>query len=139
MNDGLASILEKVAKARQVKEEAAAALKDANRRLDELESLATEMLGASGLRKVTVAGRTWWSEDSLHLTIPKEVRDEAFDAAEAEGILDELMTLSTATLKAWLVERAKEQGLTLADASKGTAFENLVSSYCRTRLCSRAS
>lgn len=139
MNDGLATVLEKCAAASKEVDELSSQLRESKRRLEELENLATEMIGASGLSRVSVAGRTWWAEESLLLSIPKEVRDEAFDAAEAEGILDELLTLNTSTLKSWLVERAKEQGQSLRDAAQGTAFESVVKGCCRVRLRSRAS
>jgi hypothetical protein len=139
MSEELAKMLEKVAKAKAVKAEAEQVLREAKKELETVEGLAIEMLAASGLDRVNVAGRTWWSDEAMSLTVPKEVRDEVFDAAEAEGILEELMTVNTTTLKAWLVERAKEQGLSLENACEGTAFKGLLKGYCRSRLCSRAS
>jgi hypothetical protein len=104
-----------------------------------IEDLAAEALAASGLEKVTYAGRSWRVETVSYLSVPKDNRDAVLEAAHNEGIADELTTVNTATLKSWLIERKKELGEegqgTLAE---GTSFAGLVSEYSQIRLRSRS-
>jgi hypothetical protein len=88
------------------------------------------------MEKVTTAGRTWWQTDVLHVNVPKDKKDEVLDAAEAEGILQEAISPSTSFVKAWLTERAKENGLSLDRAAEGTAFDGLIKPYVSMRLSS---
>ena len=114
-------------------------MKKLNSECKELEDLAAEALAASGLERVTYAGRSWRVESVAYLSVPKDNRDAVLQAAHNEGIADELTTVNTATLKSWLVERKKELGEegsgTLAE---GTAFDGLVSEYLQMRLRSRS-
>ena len=114
-------------------------MKKLNSECKELEDLAAEALAASGLERVTYAGRSWRVESVAYLSVPKDNRDAVLQAAHNEGIADELTTVNTATLKSWLVERKKELGEegsgTLAE---GTAFDGLVSEYSQMRLRSRS-
>jgi hypothetical protein len=135
--DSLSALLARLVDRQAKRDAAAAAVKQMDRELEELENLAAEQLAASGLDGCRAAGKTWWVDQTLRLSVPKDSRDAVLAAAEAEGLADELVTVNTATLKAWLTERAKRGGGDLADCSKGTAFEGLCSEYVETRLRSR--
>jgi len=111
-------------------------LKRLGKECDELESQATELLGLSGLERCTVAGKTWWRDETLLCSSRKEFREELIEAARAEN-LEDAIAVNTATLKAWLTERAKERDIPLEDATKGTRFDGLVSQCVKVRLRSR--
>ena len=135
----LNEILDAVIKKQAECEELEIRMKKLESERKEIESIAAEALAASGLDRVTYAGRSWRVESRAYLSVPKDNRDAVLEAAYAEGIADELTTVNTATLKAWLAERKKEldgdQGGSLAS---GTAFDGLVSEYTQIRLCSRS-
>jgi hypothetical protein len=133
----LSTTLERLVALSKERDEAAAALKAIERQIDTLESLAAEQFQASGLDNCRVAGKTWWIDEALLLSVPKEHRDAVLAAAGKEGIAEELTTVNTATLKAWLQERAREKEVPLVDALKGTAFEGLVDEFVKVRLRSR--
>lgn len=132
--DGLAALLATIVKERAAKDEMAAVVKGMEKKIEEMESLASEQIAASGLDKCRVAGKTWWVDQTLLLSVSKDNRDAVLAAAKVEGIDDELLSINTATLKAWLVERCKENKSDLATASSGTAFAGLVSEYVKVRL-----
>ena len=132
--NGLATLLAKIVTVREEFAEANNVAKAIEKTLDSLESLAMEQIGASGLDQCRVAGKTWWIDEALMLSVPKENRDAVMEAARKEGLDDELLTINTATLKAWLVERCKENEGDLATASSGTAFNGLVTEYVKVRL-----
>jgi len=134
--EGLSALLAKLVDRQAARDAVAAQLKTIERELDELESQAAEQLGLSGLDGCRVAGKTWWVDEALRLSLNKEHREELIEAAEAEG-LEDAVTLNSATVKAWLTERAKASGCPLEDAVKGTRFEGLVGQYVEVRLRSR--
>lgn len=134
MSDGLAAILDRVVSKKAEKDALSKQLKDVDRELDELETLAAEQMAMSGLDGVRAAGKTWWIEEQFYLSVPSENREEVLKAATAEGIKD-LTTINTATLKAWLLEKRSEGAETIA---AGTAFDGLVSEYRKVRLRGRA-
>lgn len=132
----LNELLERVVRKQSEHEEALIRLKALKQELDSIESLAAEALAASGMEKVTCFGRTWRTEVATYLSIPKDNRRLVIEAAGKEGIADELTTVNTSTLKAWLSERHGEGD---ADSlAEGTAFEGLVSEYRAVRLRSRS-
>lgn len=135
----LNEILELVVEKQKQCEELELTLKGAKQRRDELEALAAEALAASGMEKVTCHGKTWRVETSVHVNVLKENRAAVLEAAKAEGIADELTTIATSTLKAWLSERCKEHGVAVdgQTIAAGTAFDGLISAYSETRLRSR--
>ena len=52
------------------------------------------------------------------------------DAAKSVGIEEEITTVSVPTLKAWIVEQAKESGKDAGSSFiKGTPFDGLVGEY----------
>lgn len=130
----LSKHLEYIAELRIQKDELQKELNKVKDDLREAEELAGELLLASGLQKVTSCGRTWWTSEQLHVSVPKEYRDQILEAAGKEGLRDELTSVNTATLKAWLLERAKDNDLSLEDAAEGTAFSGLVNGYVARRL-----
>lgn len=134
--EGLSALLAKLVDRQTVRDGIAAQLKVIERELEELESKAAEELGMSGLDGCRVAGKTWWIDEALRLSLTREHREELIEAAEAEG-LEDAVTLNNATVKAWLTERAKSTGCPLEDAVKGTRFEGLVGQYVEVRLRSR--
>lgn len=138
--DQLSTLLGQVADAKRRKEALAAELKTVNEELDALESMAAEQIKASGLDGCRAAGFSWSISETLRLHVPKDNRDAVIRAAAQEGLGDEVVTVQTATLKAWLnerLERAKADGKFLEKPSEGTAFEGLLSEYIEIRLASR--
>lgn len=139
-NDQLAKVLGEVRELKRRKEEIAAELKTVTEQLDELEALACEYFAASGLDGCRAAGYSWYVTESLRLHVPKANREAVLQAAAEEGIGDEVLTVQTATLKAWLTERlekAKAEGRMLEKPSDGTAFAGLLSEFVEVRLASR--
>ena len=134
--EGLSALLAKLVDRQTVRDGIAAQLKVIERELEELESKAAEELGMSGLDGCRVAGKTWWIDEALRLSLTREHREKLIEAAEAEG-LEDAVTLNNATVKAWLTERAKATGCPLEDAVKGTRFEGLVGQFVEVRLRSR--
>ncbi len=131
----LAKMLEDVSKLQKEKAEAEAALKVLNKQLKALEQLAVELLAASGLDGVKVAGKSWRLREFFGVSVPAENRTKVVEAAKAEG-LDNFVTVNTSTLKSWLIERKKESESSNGHATlaTGTAFDGLVSEYRETRL-----
>ena len=74
-------------------------------------------------------------EEALRLSVPKDRRDAVLEAARAVGIEDAITTVATPTLKAWLVERAKEAGREAGRPfSDGTPFSGLVGEFVEMKL-----
>ena len=134
--EGLSALLAQLVDRQAARDVVAGQLKTIERELDELESKAAEELGMSGLDGCRVAGKTWWIDEALRLSLTREHREKLIEAAEAEG-LEDAVTLNNATVKAWLTERAKATGCPLEDAVKGTRFEGLVGQFVEVRLRSR--
>lgn len=134
--DSLSALLARIVEKQAARDTAAAAVKKMEKEIDELEALASEQLAASGLDGCRVAGKTWWVDEALRLSLTGANREELLKAAKAEK-LEDAMTLNPATVKAWLVERAKEKDCPLDQAVIGTQFEGLVGQFVETRLRSR--
>lgn len=130
----LATMLEEIDKLKTRKDEVQTELSSIKRKLSEVEDVAGELLLASGMTKVTSVGRTWWTSEQLLVSIPRDQREAVLEAAEKEGLRDELTTVNTSTLKAWLVERANETGQDLDNAAEGTAFDGLISKFVTRKL-----
>jgi hypothetical protein len=134
--EGLSALLARLVEKQAAIDALAGQLKSLERELEELESLAAEQLGASGLDGCRVAGKSWWIDEALYVSVPGDNRKKILEAAEAEGLKDAI-TVNTSTLKAWLAERAKDSGVSLEDAAAGTKFDGLISQYVKVRLRSR--
>jgi hypothetical protein len=135
-DEGLSALLARVVEQQTARNEQAAKLKEMDKELERLESQAAEQLGASGLDGCRVAGKTWWIDEALRLTVVGADREKLLEAAKAER-LEDAVTLNTATLKTWLKERSDQTGCSLEDAVKGTRFDGLVGQYVEIRLRSR--
>jgi hypothetical protein len=134
--EGLSALLARLVEQQTARDVVAGKLKAMDKELEELESQAAEQLGLSGLDGCRVAGKTWWIDEALRLSLAGANREELIKAAKAEK-LEDAVTLNPATVKAWLVERAKERDCPLEDAVKGTRFEGLVGQFVEVRLRSR--
>lgn len=74
-------------------------------------------------------------EETLHLSVSKDRRDAVLEAARAAGIEDAITTVATTTLKAWLLERAREAGREAGTPfAAGTPFDGLVGEYSEMKL-----
>jgi hypothetical protein len=135
----LADTLAQIAELRDRRSEIERQAKSLNAELDRLERLALETLGASGLDGCRVAGRTWWMQEELRLSVPAENREKVLLAAQREGIADEITTVATTTLKAWLKERSRNSVRGRGESFvAGTAFDGLVTEFVEPKLFSRA-
>lgn len=131
----LAEVLEEISALDSQIGTASAHLDDLKKRRASLESIAVEDMTTQRLDGVRVAGRSWRVEESLHISVPKDRRDAVLEAARAAGIEDAITTVSTPTLKAWLVERAKDAGRDAGSPfAAGTPFEGLVGEYSELKL-----
>jgi hypothetical protein len=134
--EGLSAMLARLVEKQSARDAVAAQLKSMDKELEEMESQAAEQLGASGLDGCRVAGKTWWIDEALRLSLTKDNREALIEAAKAEG-LEDAVTVNNATVKAWLTERAKRSDCPLEDAVKGTRFDGLVGQFVEVRLRSR--
>lgn len=131
----LAQVLEEISALDGEIGTASAHLDELKKRRSHLEAIAVEELQTQRLGGVRVAGRSWRVEETLHLSVPKDRRDAVLEAARAVGIEDAITTVATTTLKAWLVERAKEAGREAGRPfSAGTPFEGVVGEYTEMKL-----
>jgi hypothetical protein len=136
-NGQLSDVLARVADKMREIEAAEQVVKRLDKELASLESQATEQLAISGLERCTVAGKTWWRDETLLCSSLKDYREEMLEAARAENLEDSI-SVNTSTLKSWLTERAKAKGIPLEDAVKGTRFDGLISQFVKVRLRSRS-
>lgn len=131
MSDSLAASLERVADLYAEKEQIEAELKQVKQLIATAENLAVEQLSASGLDGVRAAGKAWYLRDFWSVSIKPESKREVVAAAKQNG-LEDFVTVNTASLKSWLVERHNECG---GDSlAAGTPFDGMVSEYHETRL-----
>lgn len=132
---GLSGLLEEITGLDRQIGTLSAQLDDLKQRRTSLEAIAVEDMMTQRLDGVRVAGRSWRVEESLHLSVPKDRRDAVLEAARAAGIEDAITTVATTTLKAWLVERAKETGRDAGSSfADGTPFAGLVGEYTEMKL-----
>ena len=129
------SLLEKITELDRQIGTLSARVDDLKKQRANLESLAVEDLKTQRLDGVKAAGRSWRVEESLHVSVPRDRRDAVLEAARAAGIEDAITTVATPTLKAWLVERAKEAGREAgAPFALGTPFDGIVGEYTEMKL-----
>jgi hypothetical protein len=113
--------------------------------MDDLETQARDVMELTGMDTCGTAGRTWYLRRDVSVNVPKDKRDAVLAAAEKvtdmDGVTlaDDLRTILTGTLKAWLKEQAKAtdkpEGEPLA---AGTPFAGLVNEFTKVTLCSVA-
>ena len=100
-----------------------------------LEHWACEEMQTQNFDGIRSAGRSWRVQEELRLSVSKDRRDAVLKAAEEVGIKDEITTVSTATLKAWLQEKAAAGGTDASGGySNGTPFEGLVGEFVESKL-----
>jgi hypothetical protein len=132
---GLSGLLEEITQLDKDIAALSARVDDMKKRRVRLEQIAVEDMTVQRLDGVRVAGRSWRVEESLHLSVPKDRRDAVLEAARAVGIEDAITTVATTTLKAWLVERAKETGREAGSPfAAGTPFDGIVGEYTEMKL-----
>lgn len=127
-------LLAKVAEALAEKDRLARLVTENNKRLDELEGLAVEAMKMEGVEGCRAAGKSWYFRDVVQVSVPADRREDVLKAARAAGLEEELVTVNTATLKAWLIERWKKAGSSSESVSDGTPFSGMVSEYRTVRL-----
>jgi len=131
----LSALLERVTELDKQIGTLSAQVEDLQRQRAQIEGLAVEEMRSQRLDGVRVAGRSWRVEEALRLSVSKDRRDAVLEAARAAGIEDAITTVATPTLKAWLVERAKEAGRDSGRPfSAGTPFEGLVGEFVELKL-----
>lgn len=118
-----------------MKDRLEAELKTANSRLSELEEAAAESIDGSGVDGLKAAGRTWWVQDNPHVSVPAANKAEVLRIAREIGRGDEFVDVARATLKSWLVERARERPQD--GFGQNTPFDGLISVYVERSLRSR--
>lgn len=134
-HNSLSSVLEQITELDRSIGTLSAQVDDMKRKRANLEAWAVEEMETQRLDGVRVAGRSWRVEESLHLSVPRDRRDAVLEAARAAGIEDAITTVATTTLKAWLLERAKEAGREAgAPFAAGTPFDGLVGEYSEMKL-----
>jgi hypothetical protein len=132
----LKDVLEKIVALQTEKEQLAGTAKRIGESLSALEKLAVEMMAASGLDGVRAAGKSWFLREFFSVNVPAENRQKVVEAAKAEGLGDELVTVNTTTLKSWLVERRGDES-GAAGLAEGTAFDGLIREFREMRLSHR--
>lgn len=133
--NSLSSVLEQITELDKSIGTLSAQVDDMKKRRANLEAWAVEEMSTQRLDGVRVAGRSWRVEESLHLSVPRDRRDAVLEAARAVGIEDAITAVATTTLKAWLLERAKEAGREAgAPFAAGTPFDGLVGEYSEMKL-----
>jgi hypothetical protein len=133
--NSLSGLLEEITQVDKQIGTLSAQLDDLKKRRASLEQIAVEDMTTQRLDGVRVAGRSWRVEESLHLSVPRDRRDAVLEAARAVGIEDAITTVATTTLKAWLVERAKEAGREAGSSfAAGTPFDGIVGEYTEMKL-----
>jgi hypothetical protein len=101
---------------------------------DHFEELAINEMSDSRLDGVKAAGRSWRVESEHSFHIPSDRKSEVVNAARRLG-RDDIVTVATTSLKAFLRELAREAGksgdMPWAD---DTEFAGIVSEYIRPKL-----
>jgi hypothetical protein len=131
----LSTMLERIAELQAEKKLLEAAVRKVNEALSGAESLAVEMLAASGLDGVRAAGKSWGVREFVSVSVPSENRDKVVAAAREAGLKD-LVAVNTSSLKAWLMEKRGESDGD-APIAEGTPFAGLVREFREMRLSHR--
>lgn len=134
-HNNLSSVLEQITELDKSIGTLSAQIDEMKKRRASLEAWAVDEMESQRLDGVRVAGRSWRVEESLHLSVSRDRRDAVLEAARAAGIEDAITTVATTTLKAWLLERAKEAGREAGTPfAAGTPFDGLVGEYSEMKL-----
>jgi hypothetical protein len=137
MSSQLSTILEKIAEIREMKSGVEEKLKQFNKELGELESLAVELMASQGLELVRAGGRSWFPREFFSVSVPEENKRAVADIARQK--CPELLGVNTTTLKSWLLDHRREGdgGETSESLAAGTPFDGLVREYREVKLSSR--
>ena len=129
---GLSQLLTEINEIDKQLDDMAAEEKRLKKKREYLAGLAVDEMQTSRLDGVKVAGRSWRIELDHSMSVLKENRQAAIEVAERLGMAEELVTISTGTLKSYLREKAKAAGRPAdQDWASGTEFDGLVSEYVR--------
>lgn len=139
---GIEGMLDRITELRAKQDELVAEEKKLSTEIKELERLAVEQLQTLGLKGCKTATRTWTLSEYISITVPKANRDAVLAVAEqirdedGNSMADEIRTVTTQTLRSWLLEQRKnrENVDTNEPVAKGTAFDGLVSEFRTVRL-----
>lgn len=132
----LSKLLERVAELQAEKDRIEAEAKSVGKALRDAEGMAVEALGASGLDGVRAAGKSWFVREFFSVSIPSENKERVVEIAESE--CPELVSVNTASLKAWLTEQRRGADATGDSLAAGTPFAGLVTEYREMRLSHRS-
>lgn len=128
---GLTHALEHITRLDEEIRELEAQIKERKAQRSHYETLAIEEMQTQRLDGVRVAGRSWRIEIEHSVTVGSGVKGEIVDAARRAGI-DDMVTIPTTSLKAYLKERAREAGRGPDQPwADGTEFAGLVGEYIR--------
>jgi len=127
----LSSALERISEIDARVKELEAGVKDLKAQRAHYEGVAIEAMQEGRLDGVKAAGRSWRVEMEHSISVPSAVKQEVVEAARRAG-LDDMVTIPTTSLKAYLKERAKDTGAS-ADSpwADGSEFAGLVGEYIR--------
>lgn len=129
---GLSALLAEISEIDGSLDDLALEEKRLRKRREYLARLAVDEMQEARLDGVKVAGRSWRIAQDHSMSVLKANRQAAIEVAERLGIAEELVTISTGTLKSYLRERATEAGKPKdAGWADGTEFDGLVSEYVR--------
>lgn len=139
---GIEKLLDSITELRKRQDELVAAEKLIAGEIKELERLAVEQLQTLGLKGCKTATRTWTLSEYISITVPKANRDAVLAVAEqirdedGNSMADEIRTVTTQTLRSWLLEQRKNrENVDMNEpVAKGTAFDGLVSEFRTVRL-----
>lgn len=128
---GLTHALENITRLDDEVRDLEAQIKERKAQRAHYEGLAIEEMQTQRLDGVKAAGRSWRIEIEHSVNVGSGVKSEIVDAARRAGIED-LVTIPTTSLKAYLKERAKEAGRGPDQPwADGTEFAGLVGEYIR--------
>ena len=127
----LSSALERISEIDSRIKEIEATAKDLRAQRAHYEGIAIEAMQEGRLDGVKAAGRSWRVETEHSISVASAVRQEVVEAARKAG-LDDLITIPTTSLKAYLKARAKDSDAADdAPWADGTEFAGLVGEYIR--------
>lgn len=130
-SSALSSALERITEIDARIKELDASVKELKAQRAHYEGVAIEEMSNGRLDGVKVAGRSWRVETEHSISIPSAVKAEVVEAANRAG-LDDMLTIPTTSLKAYLRELAKDRGGDPKSPwADGTVFAGLVGEYIR--------
>lgn len=127
----LSSALQRISEIDARVKELETSVKDLKAQRAHYEGIAIESMQEGRLDGVKAAGRSWRVEIEHSISVPSAVKQEIVEAARRAG-LEDMVTIPTTSLKAYLRERAKDSGSSPETPwADGTEFAGLVGEYVR--------